>query len=865
MKSLLPLFLGWTVLLTGHAQITKRIYLANDDHTDYMWTGNEAQYDSAFVQMLDYYLDQIEATKHNTPDFQARFNGDGSFWVRTYEKYRSPAQFDRLVAALRSGHISSPLNTLVSTYGAQPTEAVLRGMYYAGHLERRLNLRFPLAVCMENQTLPLGLSSLWAGSGAKYSWRGVCGCASKVPNASLAHRRHQLYRYMGMDGRGVTMKWYNLFPKNNVSFGGYAEARQEKVPKETVTKMGQLVEDMDKMCDTVSTASAYPFNVAGAFGFGWDDLETYVSPAFITVAQNGTTPLRKVRVSNEEDFFRDIERSYPKLPSESLTYGNEWDTYCVSMNEITARVRRATEKLRTAEALSSIVSLKNNRFAEALIPARNQAWEAFGLYWEHDWTADGPVKQKDRAEWQIKIQKQITGYTDSLFHLSLSTLGSQLKKASNPRFYVFNPLSWVRDDVADLPYSGDGPVKVIDVSTGKEAVSQRVRVGGKSFVRIRAERIPSVGYKVFEIRQGAPQSAPLAATVSGEFIQNDFYRLRLRKSGVITELFDRRAANRSLVKAIDGKYLNDLGTTDLDEGEALVMENAGPVSVTLKAVSRNPILHTVRITLYKDSPRIEIQDSIQANFKDLKTWSFSFDMAHQTTRHEELGAIITAKKETRGGQYAAQNARYDWLTFNHFVDMSEAHFGVTLSNQDCSFLTLGKSTPDSLWEHSSQVNALAGGQTDMLKDTIGLGIYRQFGQKHFLYQFALQTHASPFEAASAMKFSLEHQNPLVAGLITGEKASDASPAFSLIGVNDPNVFLWSVKPSEEGIEKGLITRFWNMNAKPAALTVKLSRPIKEAWQTSHIETNEHKLTPINGSVKAVFRQHQLNTYRMILK
>lgn len=53
MKSLLLLFLGLAVLFFGNAQTSKRIYLANDDHTDYMWTGNEVQYDSAFVKMLD--------------------------------------------------------------------------------------------------------------------------------------------------------------------------------------------------------------------------------------------------------------------------------------------------------------------------------------------------------------------------------------------------------------------------------------------------------------------------------------------------------------------------------------------------------------------------------------------------------------------------------------------------------------------------------------------------------------------------------------------------------------------------------------------------------------------------------------------
>jgi alpha-mannosidase len=107
----------WHFLTT--AQSIKRIYIANDDHTDYMWTANEVQYDSAFVKMLDYYLDQVDSTKNSSPNFQARFNCDGNYLLRADEKFRAPAQFHRLINSIRTGHISSPLNFLVSTYGAQ--------------------------------------------------------------------------------------------------------------------------------------------------------------------------------------------------------------------------------------------------------------------------------------------------------------------------------------------------------------------------------------------------------------------------------------------------------------------------------------------------------------------------------------------------------------------------------------------------------------------------------------------------------------------------------------------------------------------------------------------------------------------------
>lgn len=580
-------------------EIPTRIYIANDDHTDYMWTANVKQYDSSFVRMLDYYISQIEATASNPSDFQARFNCDGSYWLKTYEKYRSPMQFKKLVTMIKSGHISSPLNTLANTYGSQPTEAVIRGMFDAGKLERKLGIRFRIAVAMENQTLPLGLSSLWAGSGAKYSWRGVCGCASKINGSKFRTRKNQLYRYTGLDSSGVIMKWYNL-GKNNTYPGGYAESRGGIKPDDTLAAIRSVIEDLDKMCITGVEKGGYPYKIAGAFGYGWDDLETFVSPAFIKAAESMTNARRKVRVSNEEDFFKDIEKTYPDLPKETVSYGNEWDLYPVSMNETTAKVRRATERLRNAEAIASVVSLSNKSFLQSLSKARELAWEGFGLYWEHDWTADGPVSKRERAQWQIKIQKQITDYSDSLLNRSISILGSQIQKSVYHRFFVFNSLSWVRTDVADFLYNGPYPVKVFDLTTGKDAMSQVIVKSSRKYLRILAESVPSVGYKIFEIREAKTSQRKSAIAVNGQYISNKYYRIKLSPSGAITEIYD-STNNRQLVKQISSRYVNDLGSRNINSGE-ISTENVGPVSVTLKAVSLDPLPHTVRVTLFSNSP-----------------------------------------------------------------------------------------------------------------------------------------------------------------------------------------------------------------------------------------------------------------------
>ena len=52
---------------------------------------------------------------------------------------------------------------------------------------------------MENQTLPGGVASLWAGAGATYSWKGICDCATQI---DAGDRPREIYRFAG-PGRTV--------------------------------------------------------------------------------------------------------------------------------------------------------------------------------------------------------------------------------------------------------------------------------------------------------------------------------------------------------------------------------------------------------------------------------------------------------------------------------------------------------------------------------------------------------------------------------------------------------------------------------------------------------------------------------------
>ena len=815
----------------------KKIYIALDDHTDYVYALDEEDHRKIFLETLDYYLDLADATNNNLPEHQSRWNCDGSFWLWTYEKNKTPTEFERLMNRVRDGHISAPLNALVLTYGAQPSEAVMRGMYYPGSLERRFGVRFPQAVAMENATIPLGVGALWAGAGAKYSWRGGCGCASKTPYGA---NRPDVYWWQGLDGSRVLMKWNYFYPYDGASIGDYQECRFP-----------------DRAVNTVETNQLFltnwPYNIMGIFGKGGDDAKT-LTDDFVKFAQANTNANRQIIVSNQEDFFRDFEANYgAQVQPHTASYGNEWDIYCASMAEVSASVKRSIEKLRGAEALQTLVSLKNPNFMRDRVDERDQTWMNIGLFWEHDWTADGAIRDQ-RDEWQRKIGTQITDFVDKLEKDSAAALGAMIPNPSEfKRFYAFNQLSWTRTDFADVPYAETDPVYVVDISTGLEAPSQIVTIDGQRYLRALASDIPPVGYKVFEIRPGTPGNFSDAAAVSGNVIENAFYRLTMGNNGAITSLIDKTRNDQEFAREIKGRYINDLGPS----GGTFEIESVGPVSVTVKITASAPLQHTTRITLFRDSDRIALRNEINQNFSDVYTWGYSFNLENPDTWHEEVGAVIRAKQIANGGHYADRGARLDWQTLNHFADMTGSNAtGVTLSNADCYFMRVGNSDVIVMDGNTPQLSPLVGGQVDGPR----LGISDQGGDSKFLQRFALRTH-SEYDAGAAMRFALEHQNPFVTSFVTNGN-SYPEMSYSLVNISDPNAILWSIKPAEEGIGQGIIARVYNVSGQATTASLQLANPITNAQRTSHIETNLEGASVVDGNLALSLTPQQYQTFRL---
>jgi alpha-mannosidase len=77
------------------------------------------------------------------------------------------------------------------------------------------------------------------------------------------------------------------------------------------------------------------------------------------------------------------------------------------------------------------------------------------------------------------------------------------------------------------------------------------------------------------------------------------------------------------------------------------------------------------------------------------------------------------------------------------------------------------------------------------------------------------------------------------------------------------VLLWAVKPAEEGIDRGVMVRLWNVSDAPATATLTLASGLSSAQRTTHIETDLEPVTlTAAGALPANFARQQLQTYRL---
>ena len=807
----------------------------------------------------DYYLGAISDALGNPVDEQARWQPD--HWIRQYhfKANRNSSVYNTWIDRMKSGHITVPINSLVTLYGSIPTEMAFRLSYWPGWEQRRTGIEFLLGMSEETHNIPWGLASIWNHMGVKYTWKGVCNCATDAPfTARETNNVGELFKWAGPDGSTVMFKWYYLDGGSNQSWGGYAEARTNTTVSSLVTALNRFV----------ARPPYVPF--AGLFGYGWDDL-TFNSTAPFTLVANfndqENPSVRTARVSNAIDFFQDIEANPTELAKLSTVtggWGMDWSLWSVSMQKQSAAFRTSMVALRLAEMLTSWVHLDYRTTWKNQQSANEAMWLDAGKYFDHSWVGAGSQNTgtscsdvsesviKNKCGWSSDFVSKVSTFqtnAETAFKGLFSTPGT------GNRFVVVNPLAEERSDYADLTGTWSGSYTVTDLATGLQVPNQVL--SGDTILRVYASNVPAAGWKIFTWASGAGQSFSDAATVTtgGSYVLgNALYDVTINTGGEITSLVDDARSDTEMVGTSNFNVYSAGGTGSLSS------ENVGPVSATVKVTITGRMVY---VTLFRDTDRVNIENVISAS-QTGTVRGFSYTFADSGSgldwRFEELGAVAKPGLTGNGGNFL-YGTRADYMQPNSFVGGTRGAGGYTyyMSNLESQAVKFGSSTASAFSLPTKTIQLVTTG------DPAGGGITNQADETSFTFKYALRGDTATFSGATAMRFALQAQNPLRALALpqsqSGTRYNSSTYSASLVRLSDPDLIVTALKPVEEEY-RGLMLRLWNptTSSKSASITWDTAAIPADMSEMTGIETNIRHLPFRNGSTEVVVPAKGFRTY-----
>lgn len=457
---------------------------------------------------------------------------------------------------------------------------------------------------------------------------------------------------------------------------------------------------------------------------------------------------------------------------------------------------------------------------------------------------------------------------------------------------VYNPLNYVRNDVVTfhLP-EGTGGWQLIDNATGLKVDCQIWPDGTVFFV---ASNVPQTGYKTYSIRQAADAGQETAKTLAGQkMIENRYYRLVFDpKTGGILSILDKEL-NRELVDQSAPSTFNEylfqrLETTRYSPGlvsykpekaELTCIQGslAGMMISTVKAVGCESVVQ--KVILYRDIKRIDfvlnldkspsgrsLNDYRQGNARNKEAlfYSLPFSVPDFTIRHELPGAVVEPIADQFNGSAT------DYYGIQHFTDLSNKDFGVTLATVEAPLVEYGKPRP-AIWsrgddyEHTMEKSSNSRVYLYLLNNMFFTNI-RMSQQGPMSFRWSVRSHTGDWKQGEAARFGWETSSPLEAMVVpANNKGTLPAKQYSFVEIDKGNVVCTTIKPAEAN-GSGIICRFFELTGMETQVNADLHfiSKISRANETNLVEANRDIPVKVSGNNRITFTiaPHGIKTIRI---
>ena len=460
--------------------------------------------------------------------------------------------------------------------------------------------------------------------------------------------------------------------------------------------------------------------------------------------------------------------------------------------------------LTNAETFSSLASISGRKYNST---ALETAWRSVLYNQFHDILPGSGIHENyidatEKYEKALELGRRELG--QSLTQVA-KEIDTSFVRAGSP-LIVFNPLSWTRNDLVAVPLAeGDASNYKIFDRDGREVRSQLDQRGDHRSILFVARDVPSVGYRVFQLRKESRPPAPGKPAVSPSMLENDLFRVTVdRDSGWLKSIVDKRVGREIL--SGPGNELQLLEDTPA-QWDAW---NVGWTGVKypsrlrkVEALEQGPVRTTIRITrdylkpgvkksfptedfpstfftqdviLYADLDRIDFKTDVDwwedrtmlkvAFPVAIKDEAASYEIPYGTIRRSTLlnDSWSKAKVEVPSERWA---------------DLSDEGYGVSLLNK-------------TKYGYDIKGNVI---RISLLRSPKWPDPLADRGQHSI--EYSLYPHRARVDEANTVQRGYEYNNPLIA--VIGEVHKGRRPAsYSFVQLSPKNLVLTTVKKAEDG-------------------------------------------------------------------
>jgi len=848
-----------------------KVYVVQTSHFDYGYTGTQQEVMEKWVKILDDVLNYCAQTDDWPEESKFRWMIESSFCLNHYLEVH-PEKEGEIRRRISEGRIEIGANYAHMHSSTEGHEELVRNLYNSTvKLSKLFDVDIVTAVHTDVDGITWGEVTAWTGAGVRYF--------SFNPNffyrgGNILHQTQtpQAYYWVGASGKKI-LTWRS---KNAYSEAGFLIEGLDS----TMNQLPALLQSYEN--------EGYPYDAIHLTQTGLDeigllDISDNASPRFEicdTVRQwNEIFEYPKLICATSSQFFSYLEENFAdKIPEFRGDCTDWWADGVLTGSVAEGQVRRLHHKLSEAEVLSSAASIINSNSAYPRADLE-QAWENTLLFDEHTWGFMFPFLSKQAEIWKKKVDdmQSADAICNDITKQKILDVTKKIK-GEGWKLFVFNALSWNRDDIVswqpppDFPqdYLGSDYFRILDAK-GEEVPYQIVSLddGTREIVFI-AEDVPATGYTTYNVVPAESQPAfQGAVSTTADGIKNEYYQITFDPNSGITSIYDLKQ-KRELVDKTASYHVNEFisrkqGLFDqYDTRTSGLITNfhikeVGPVyasAVYETADPDNPACKIIQeIRLYSGLKKIDFINRVDDFANQLgqsKYFTFPFNVPNFEFHIDIPNAVMRPFYEQ-----LPDFAKY--YAIQHWVDVSnpQENFGISWATMEGPMVELGEITKKASWtSNTPPLNYDPGEYPYEPKFShIYSEVMNNFQNTNFNYhqegsgtwRYSMMSHKGSWDQFIVTQFGWDISSPLLVELFKADSKGYLPDSLSFFRVDKENVKILTVKAAESG--EGFIIRLFENLGKPT--TVKLESPILtniRASLTDLAERKKEELTCKDNSV-----------------